>query len=162
MSNTEFRNFMSEIPTCVAVIATVHEQRIQACTVSSLISFDIENPGVIVLLKKDSRTLEVIERSGFFSASILAENQSFFASYFSKQNRDLRPNHDELFEINQEYGVPHLKDCTQFCICKLEKVADLGNSYLVFGRVLHFNSTKSQSPLIYAKRTYFNLGNNIL
>lgn len=153
---------MSEIPACVAVIATLQNERIRACTVSSLISFDIENPGIIVLLKKDSETLKAIQKSGFFSASILAENQTNFASHFSRKNSDFEPNRDNLFESSHEYAVPYLKDCEQFCICKLEKVADLGNSFLVFGRVLQFNYTLSLSPLIYAKRTYFNLGNNLL
>ncbi len=162
MESLRFKSFMAQIPCCVAVIATTTGSTINSCTVSSLTSFDIDNPGVIITLKKDSRTLVAIQHSGVFSASILSEHQTNLAKYFSSESKNVNPSGDELFDIHLEFCIPYLKASQNTVFCELYKVLELENTSLVFGRVVDLSFVQHQSPLIYARRQYFTLGKSLL
>ena len=161
MGPTEFKNFMAEVPTCVAIVATRIDSGIQACTVSSLTSFDVETPGIMILLQKHSRTLDAIRRSSVFSASILSQNQISLARHFSSKTKKSDSEESKFFEFNQLLVMPFLKSCQGAIFCELERVVDLEHASIVFGRVIGLENFKNDLPLVYFKRKYFTLGESL-
>lgn len=160
MQTSEFKDFMACVPTCVAVVTTLVYDEIRGCTISSLTSFDIENPGVMIVLKSHSKTLAAIRKSGNFVASILNQNQVTIAKQFSSREKDSLVEKIELFDFKYLPSMPFLKSCQGAVFCELEKIVELDNASLVFGRVITLLNSGDNSPLLYFKRGYFALGNS--
>jgi flavin reductase (DIM6/NTAB) family NADH-FMN oxidoreductase RutF len=160
MDKLKFKDFMAGIPTCVAVVATLTEDKIQACTVSSLTSFDVNNPGLFVVLQNKSKTLVAIEHTGNFSASILTLEQKNLALHFSSKEKNSTRDTVAAFDFNGESSIPYLSSSLGVAFCKLEKTVALENTTILLGRVTQLISLENKSPLIYANRKYSSLINS--
>ena len=158
MDDLEFKDFMAKVPTCVAVVASLLDAELQACTVSSLASFDIEDPGVLIVLKNNSRTLQAIKQSRNFSAGVLTDRQVDLAKHFAAKERDLDLDRGRYFEILSQFSMPYLKSCQGVIFCELVKIEELKSASIVFGRVLGILNLETDSPLIYSNRKFFTLG----
>lgn len=157
----EFKDFMAKVPTCVAVVASLLDAEIQACTVSSLTSFDIEDPGVLIILKNNSRTLQAIRQSRNFSAGILSNGQVDFAKLFAATEKDLDVERGRYFEKLSQFSMPYLKSCQGIVFCELVKIEELKHASIVFGGVLGILNLQTDSPLIYSNRKFFTLGQSL-
>jgi flavin reductase (DIM6/NTAB) family NADH-FMN oxidoreductase RutF len=157
----EFKDFMAKVPTCVAVVASLLDDDIQACTVSSLTSFDIEDPGVLIVLKNNSRTLRAIKQSKNFSAGILSDNQVALAIQFAAKEKDLRVDRGQYFENLSQFSMPYLKSCKGIIFCELVKIEELKHASIIFGKVLAILNLEKDSPLIYSNRKFFTLGQSL-
>ena len=161
MEDLEFKDFMAKVPTCVAVVTSLLDDDIKACTVSSLTSFDIEDPGVLIVLKNNSRTLQTIKQSKNFSASILSDNQVALANQFAAKEKDSYVNRRQYFENLSQFSIPYLKSCQGVVFCELVKIEELQQASIVFGRVLGILNLEIDSPLIYSNRKFFTLGQSL-
>ena len=161
MEALDFKDFMAKVPTCVAVVASLFNDDIQACTVSSLTSFDIEDPGVLIVLKNNSRTLQTIKRSKNFSASILSDNQVALANQFAAKEKGSDVNRGQYFENLSQFSIPYLKSCQGIVFCELVKIEELKHASIVFGRVLGILNLETDCPLIYSNRNFFTLGQSL-
>ena len=159
MEALDFKDFMAKVPTCVAVVASLLDDDIQACTVSSLTSFDIEDPGVLIVLKNNSRTLQAIKQSKSFSAGILSNCQVALAKQFAAKEKDL--DRGQCFEKLSQFSMPYLKSCQGVTFCELVKIEELKHASIVFGRVLGILNLETDSPLIYSNRKFFALGQSL-
>ena len=148
---------MAQIPTCVSVLATSTSTGVQACTVSSITSYDVKNPGLFVVLQNKSKTLDAIERTGNFSASILTLEQKNLALHFSSKEKNSTRDSIVVFDFNRERTIPYLSSSLGVAFCKLEKTVALENSTILLGRVTELISLDNKSPLIYANRQYSSL-----
>jgi flavin reductase (DIM6/NTAB) family NADH-FMN oxidoreductase RutF len=157
----EFKNFMAKLPTCVAVVASLLDADIQACTVSSLTSFDIEDPGVLIVLKNNSKTLRAVKQSKNFSAGILSSGQVDLAEHFAAKEKDLAIDRGRYFEKLSQFSMPYLKSCQGVIFCELVKIEELKHSSIVFGRVLGILNLETDSPLIYCNRKFFTLSKSL-
>lgn len=156
----EFKDFMAQIPTCVSVLATSTSTGVQACTVSSIASYDVKNPGLFVVLQNKSKTLDAIERTGDFSASILTLEQKNLALHFSSKEKKSTRDTDVAFDFNTEGSIPYLSSSLGVAFCKLEKIVALEHTTILLGRVTNLISFENKSPLIYANRKYTSLINS--
>jgi flavin reductase (DIM6/NTAB) family NADH-FMN oxidoreductase RutF len=157
MHTIEFKDFMAQIPTCVSVLATSTSTGVQACTVSSITSYDVKNPGLFVVLQNKSKTLDAIERTGNFSASILTLEQKNLALHFSSKEKNSTRDSIVVFDFNRERTIPYLSSSLGVAFCKLEKTVALENSTILLGRVTELISLDNKSPLIYVNRQYSSL-----
>ena len=148
---------MAQIPTCVSVLATSTSTGVQACTVSSITSYDVKNPGLFVVLQNKSKTLDAIERTGNFSASILTLEQKNLALHFSSKEKNSTRDSIVVFDFNRERTIPYLSSSLGVAFCKLEKTVALENSTILLGRVTELISLDNKSPLIYVNRQYSSL-----
>jgi len=148
---------MAQIPTSVSVLATSTSTGVQACTVSSITSYDVKNPGLFVVLQNKSKTLDAIERTGNFSASILTLEQKNLALHFSSKEKKSTRDTDVAFDFNTEGSIPYLSSSLGVAFCKLEKIVALENTTILLGRVTNLISFENKSPLIYANRQYSSL-----
>jgi len=158
VDDLEFKDFMAKVPTCVAVVASLLDDDIQACTVSSLASFDIEDPGVLIVLKNNSRTLQAIKQSRNFSAGVLTDGQVDLAKHFAAKEKGLDLDRGQYFEKLSEFSMPYLKSCQGAIFCELVKIEELKNASIVLGWVLGILNLETDSPLIYSNRKFFTLG----
>jgi len=157
VESSKFKDFMSQIPANVAVVASSCNNEIQACTISSLTSYDVINPSVILVLQKYSRTLDAIRQTRTFSANLLDLNQSSISEHFSSRIHEDLQDKSEFFESIGELSIPSLKSCRAVSFCKLESIIDLENAAIVLGRVIGLFEKENNRPLVYFDRKYFTL-----
>jgi flavin reductase (DIM6/NTAB) family NADH-FMN oxidoreductase RutF len=154
----DFKDFMSNVPNCVSIISASNGDELQACTVSSFISIDVEMPKTLIVLRNESRTLSTIKQSKFYSVSLLSQAQNEIANFFSAKTTQLNKHLDSLFDKDNKYASPFLKKCMQVCFCKLDSIIELENASLIIGTVLGVDSQAKEMPLIYWSRMYYSLG----
>ena len=154
MDSSEFKQFMSRVPTCVSVVASFHKGKVQACTISSFISVDVEVPMSLITLKNGSKTLDAIINSKYYSVSFLSRDQVDVAKTFSDKLSIPPTKLHSLFSKDNRFLSPHLQDCLQICFCKLERVIKLENSSLLFGSAIGLTLKSNNNPLVYSSRVY--------
>ena len=80
-----FRDIMSLVPTSVSVISCREESSIYGCTISSLVSVNVqeESPEIVFVLKKQSLVGEKIKAHNFFTINVLSASQDEIAQKYS-------------------------------------------------------------------------------
>ena len=151
----EFRNAMSLIPTSVSIVALINNSKISACTISSLVSVNIDptNPEVLFVLKKESHTGSSIVKNRFFTLNVLADNQQNFASEFSKQ-RDLDQDFDSnVWKFKSENFV-ELNGSRVVMECEINQVYEDHLADIYVAKVLNYKFDRAIPALIYDERKY--------
>ena len=76
-----FKDTMSLIPSSVSVISCFEEGLIYGCTISSLVSVDVQedNSEIIFVLKKQSLVGEKIKVNEFFKINVLSSSKDEIA-----------------------------------------------------------------------------------
>ena len=148
-----FRDIMSLVPTSVSVVSCVSNKRIYSCTISSLVSVNIEedNPEIVFVLKKNSYIGKLISKESFFTVSVLSIDQPSFArKYGSNREPDLIS--DNNWGVSNQFS--HLNGARIFLDCKLVKIYDSHQADIYVGSVAEYAASKNQKSLIYDERTY--------
>ena len=154
----DIREVMKEVVTSVSVILVLDDGNIDGCTISSLVSINIniENACILFVLRKTSRTLEKIIEKKLFSISVLGESMPDIAKRFSTTRERVRL--DELpSDIEFWHGVPVISKSSAIFLCLVDKIISDYDSIIVIAKVFKFNNGNCP-PLVYYNRTFRNLG----
>jgi len=160
MKSQDFKNAMAIVPTSVAVVLVGPQDRIRACTISSLVSVDVEVPQLAFVLKSESRTLLDITREDFFSISILAETQKPLALEFSNSGSE----HSLLdvfgFDFHGSSQIPYLKKTPVVFFCTFKETVKLTHSRIVIAMPFSALFNNKVRPLVYQNRLFYSLSEN--
>ncbi|NDE11366.1 MAG: flavin reductase [Chitinophagia bacterium] len=76
---------MSLVPTSVSVLSCLENDLVFGCTISSLVSVNIDetNPEIVFVLKKNSLVGKKIRSGNFFTINVLSINQEILAKKYS-------------------------------------------------------------------------------
>lgn len=88
------RQAMSRFASGMTVVTTIAGGVPHGLTVSAFCSVSLDPPLVLVSLRRSSRTLPVIERSGCFAVNLLAARQRSLATRFAQPERQSALFHD--------------------------------------------------------------------
>ena len=83
MEKSSFKDAMARIPTSVFIVGVKVEELVTACTISSVVSVDIERQIISFVLQKSSSTLKAIRSKKTFGISLLNDQQSAVSKHFS-------------------------------------------------------------------------------
>jgi flavin reductase (DIM6/NTAB) family NADH-FMN oxidoreductase RutF len=144
---------MSLVPTSVSVISCVENSLIHGCTISSLVSVDVqdENPELIFVLKKQSLIGGIIETNNFFTINVLSCQQGDIAQKYST-NRSPEKISDTNWVVKNNFA--EISNCIVNMNCKLLKIYDSHAANIFVGKVVKYSGDQSQSSLIYDARRY--------
>ena len=80
-----FREIMSLVPTSVSILTCRSSDYIYGCTISSLVSVNIDDksPEILFVLRKESVVGNLIESNKFFSVNLLNSSQKQIAERFA-------------------------------------------------------------------------------
>jgi flavin reductase (DIM6/NTAB) family NADH-FMN oxidoreductase RutF len=156
VTEEEFKNSMSKIPTSVSIVSVLDNGLILGCTISSLVSINVETPELLFVLKTNSSILDSVVRVRLFSINILSQTQQALAYYYSS-----------LRGLETLSGTKHpwTKDASELIFldgsivsfgCTLTRIEQLENSALIYGRVEKLLSQSDSYPLIYENRSFRN------
>ena len=144
---------MSLVPTSVSVLSCLENDLVFGCTISSLVSVNIDetNPEIVFVLKKNSLVGKKIRSGNFFTINVLSINQEILAKKYSN-NRDPDLISEVTWRIQDNFV--ELRDSRLTLNCKLSRVYDSHEASIFVGSVVKYSGDKEQSALVYDSRKY--------
>ena len=156
--SVDFRGALANWASGVSVVTSASGGMLYGLTVSSFSSLSLDPPLVLVCLNNTNRMASMIEESGYFAVSILAQGQEKAASYFARTGRMPTP---DFVEVEGEYaatGQPVVKGALAYLVCRLFQAIEQGDHTIVIGEVIEAVSRNDGEPLIYWRRSFREIG----
>ena len=148
-----FKNAMSQVPSSVSILSVQTESSYISCTISSLISVEVETPRVLFVLRKESSTLNAILLHKTFSINVLSYGQEALAVKYSAKQRTFDPQ-DWVEGLSQTLD---LKGSWVHFACEFDEELEYGSSLVLISRVIGHRFMEAGKPLIYMNRSYLTL-----
>jgi flavin reductase (DIM6/NTAB) family NADH-FMN oxidoreductase RutF len=151
-----FRDVMSSFPSGVVVLTAFGEDGLpRGLTVSAFCAVSLEPPLALACIDKTSNTLPAVQRTGGFTANILAAGREQLARRMASKASDKfdaikwrRPAGDG--------GGPILEDdAVAYAVCTLKETIEAGDHWILIGHVLDGAHREGIAPLIFSRRGYF-------
>ena len=154
-----FKDTMSLIPSSVSVISCFEEGLIYGCTISSLVSVDVQedNSEIIFVLKKQSLVGEKIKVNEFFTINVLSSSQDEIAQKYSAARLPENVS-DSNWIIEGNYA--EISKCKITMNCKLLQIYDDHAANIFVSKVIRHSIDQSQLTLIYNARSYCRFQSN--
>ena len=148
-----FRDIMSMVPTSVSILSCIQNNLIYGCTISSLVSVNIneKSPEIIFVLKNESLIGKNVRLGNLFTINVLASSQISLAKKYS-QEREPDLLSDKTWNISN--GFPKIQGARVYLECELTKVYDSHAANIFVGSVNKYFGDLNQSALIYDARDY--------
>ncbi len=146
----DFRKSWSFFPTGVSILAVRNEQNnIHGMTASSIMSISLDPPVIMVSIGVERSILKNIENSDFVSVSLLSNEQSDIATFFSK------PNNSENNFFDNDKEAFYIKECLCYFFCKKSNSIKIGDHIVYFLEVEKIEF-KEKPPLVWFKGKFEN------
>jgi len=155
MEKSSFKDAMAHIPTSVFVVGVKAEAFVTACTISSVVSVDIDRQIVSFVLQKNSSTLRAIMSKKGFAISLLSDQQSRVSHFFSSPEKNLSG--DEFIWDLQNEDFPTIPNSVGSFYCNLLETYELENTHIVLARVEKFHVMVEANPLVYWNRKHLSI-----
>ena len=150
----QFRAAMRHWPSGVAVVTSGSEGLRHGMTASSFISTAVEPPLVLVSLNRQSRTRELVSRSGRFGVSILNETQREIAQRFAGVAEPGDDRFNGLLTFSLGSDVPLIAGGLACFDCRVVQMMDVATTTLFVGQVEALRMEDGGRPLVYYDRDY--------
>ncbi len=148
------RQTMRRWTTGVSIVTSQHEGMRHGMTVSSFTSIALDPPIVLVSLANNARTNELVQKSGTFAVTILAEDQAEIADRFAGRVEESADRFESLETFTLVTGAPMLTGGLACLDCRVESTVAIGTTTIFFGEVVGVNVFDKDQPLAYFNRLY--------
>lgn len=142
-----FRRAMGSLPTGVSVLTTNHGAGVRGMTVGSLTSVSLTPPLILVCLRNESPTLDLLCHNGDFGLSVAAAGQRAVADAFATPDRDA--NAAEFAYLD---GIPVIAGAIAWLACRHRHTYPAGDHAIVIGEVLHAEARDGEPLVRHASR----------
>lgn len=157
--STEFRQAMRSLAGGVAVITVGRGDDISGMTVTSLSSFSVDPPALIVSINRQSSSWPILRRDGVFGVNILAADQVEIAERFAgKGGLKGLARFGSLQRRTLLTGVPFLAGTLVGIDCEVEHVIERHSHAIVVGRVLALERGGGSGALAHWDGQYVAMG----
>ncbi len=138
----------------VYVLGTRRGHEMTAMTAAWVAQVSERPPCIVVAVRDDRYTHDVILESATFALSVLRDGQTDIATHFAESSGEY---HDKLHGIpygQSSNGSPVLLDCLAYLDCKVLHTARAGDHTLFIGEVTTGESYGPDYPLLYDPSEY--------
>ena len=150
----ELRAAMRRGATGVTVVSSRYEGVEHGMTVSSFTSLSLEPPYVLVSLERNTRTHELVMKSGLFGVSVLSEDQQDVSDHCATGQTEIGERFANFETFNLTTGVPFLAGGLAFFDCRVAQKFDAGTHSVFVGEVVALKEGAEAQPLIYFNQGY--------
>jgi flavin reductase (DIM6/NTAB) family NADH-FMN oxidoreductase RutF len=141
------------LPAAVFVLGIKTTDEIVGCTISSVISLDVnKNQKILFTLGKNSKFGSLLDDSKVISVNLLSSNQMQEAIHFSKVSANVVSGQN--FDWNSENDSIYLKGCESFLTCRLNRKIITESNVILILDVIDIKVPDSMKPLIYMNRKF--------
>jgi flavin reductase (DIM6/NTAB) family NADH-FMN oxidoreductase RutF len=130
------RAVMRHWPTGVLILTSRHADVAHGMTVNSFSSVALEPPLVLASIEDNVRTHALIEASGVFAVSFLAEGQAWISDRFAGRDTESANRFEGLTTETAVTGAPILADNLGYLDCAVVAAHRAGNHTVFIGEVV--------------------------
>ncbi|MYR06879.1 flavin reductase [Gordonia sp. SID5947] len=146
------RDVLGNFPTGVVAVTTMAaDDEPAGMVVGSFTSVSLDPPLVSFLVDRSSTTLPKILDAGRFCANALASDQEALCRQMSKRGAD---RFTGVSWEQSEYRNPILDGVVAWVDCTIEKTVELGDHFLVVGRIQDLTVASVKRPLLFFRGGY--------
>jgi len=157
--STDFRHCMGHFTTGITVVTTINEENVRCgMTINSFSSLSLEPPLVTFSVDKNAHNHNNFANCKKFVVNILAEAQQNISKTFAHPSSVEWNNVD--YETSDD-GCILIKDCIAYIQCEAENIYHGGDHTIIIGRVINFQMTSDEPPLLYFKGKYRKIGDKL-
>jgi flavin reductase (DIM6/NTAB) family NADH-FMN oxidoreductase RutF len=148
-----FRQVLGHFPTGVVVIAAMAaDGRPAGLAVGSFCSVSLDPPLVLFCASRTSLTFPAIRDAGVFAVNVLGEDQEEISRVFASKSPD---KFQGLGWTPGATGSPVIHDAVAWIECRVERIDDAGDHYVVLGHVLDLGvGVDRGGPLLFYRGGY--------
>lgn len=157
LDSEQLRQAMRAWTTGVAVITSIHDGQQYGMTVNSFTSVSLEPPLISVTLKRLTHTYDLVEKSGEFSITILASDQSGLSDRFAGKVHDIHDRFEGLTTERLVIDAPLLKGGLAYFNCRVVNSFPAGENILFIAEVIAASGQAEGDPLVYHNRVFWKL-----
>lgn len=154
VDSAAFKQSMRHWTTGIAIFAAEYNGIRHGMTVSSFTSVTLDPPMVMASIQKGTRTHVLVEASGNFSVTLLAEDQQEISERFAGRNTEQEDRFAGLETVALLTGAPLIVGGLAYFDCKVQKRIDLKSHTIFLGDVLAVQDCNHKQPLAYYNRLY--------
>lgn len=134
----------------VYAILAQEDQTINGCIVNTFTQITDETLCVSVSINKDSKTLQIIQNTGFFTCSILEENVSNETIGLLGYKTGHHTEKYRVGDLPMEGKFPYLdKESVAHIFCEVVNFILVDTHYIVLAKVVGTKETSKSTPLTY-------------
>jgi flavin reductase (DIM6/NTAB) family NADH-FMN oxidoreductase RutF len=148
---------MRQWATGVTVVTAAHQGLRHGMTVSSFTSVSLNPPLVLVSLERGRKTHHLVDASGRYGVSILANGNQEISDRFAGRNTELDDRFAGLESFYLVSDIPLLAGCMAAFDCRVVTSYDAGTHTIFIGEVLGVMHNQSGDPLVYFDQEYHQL-----
>ncbi len=135
------------IPYGLFVLGTRLGEDISASTVNWVTQVSFKPPLVVVGVKADSTSFQMVKEGRVFSLNVLGKGQKGLAASFFKPLRKVGNKFEDIPFYTKETGAPILPDATAFLECQVTDIVERGDHAVVVGEVINAGVHREDEPL---------------
>jgi flavin reductase (DIM6/NTAB) family NADH-FMN oxidoreductase RutF len=151
----QFRNTIGLFATGVAVIVARAEQETLAMTANAVSSVSLDPMLVMFCPSKRSTLARHLPKLSAFTINILRHDQQALSTYFAGGWKEPQP---PPFRLVPSTHAPRLEGCLASVECEPWKVIEVGDHWMVFGRVVQLHTgIQPHQPLLFHSGSYRHL-----
>lgn len=156
-----FRGAMRALAGGVSVITVGRGEDISGMTVTSVSSFSVEPPTLIVSINRQSSSWPLLKRHGVFGVNILTADQLDVAERFAgKDGAKGAARFAGAKWMTHVSGVPLLAGALAAIDCEVEEIIERHSHAIVIGRVLGLQTLAPATALAYWQGEYVAIDQN--
>lgn len=156
-----FRGAMRVLAGGVSVVTVGRGEDISGMTVTSVSSFSVEPPTLIVSVNRQSSSWPLLTRHGVFGVNILTADQLDVAERFSGKDGTKGAARFAGAEWTTHVsGVPLLTGALAAIDCEVEEIIERHSHAIVIGRVLGLQTVQPATALAYWQGQYVAIDQN--
>jgi flavin reductase (DIM6/NTAB) family NADH-FMN oxidoreductase RutF len=150
VSPVDFRGAMRHLTGGVSVITAGRGKDITGMTVTSVSSFSVDPPTLIVSINRDASSFPLIRRYGAFGVNILAADQLEIAERFAgKGGLKGADRFAGARWVTAVSGVPLLVGALSAVDCEVEEIIERHSHGIIIGRVRDVRNSTRNAALAY-------------
>jgi flavin reductase (DIM6/NTAB) family NADH-FMN oxidoreductase RutF len=150
VTSADFRGAMRHLTGGVSVITAGRGKDITGMTVTSVSSFSVDPPTLIVSINRDASSFPLIRRHGAFGVNILAADQLDIAERFAgKGGIKGADRFAGARWVTAVSGVPLLVGALSAVDCEVEEIFERHSHGIVIGRVRDVKNSTRNAALAY-------------
>ena len=146
-----FRSAMGAFPTGVTVVTVGSPDGDRyGMTVNAFASVSLDPPLVLVCLARPGRGHDLVRDVGAFSVNVLAEDQQDLSRRFADRRRP--PDATMFIGIEVRLGstgCPILPGAAASFDCRVHRLVDAGDHFVVLGEVVALRHGSERAPLVF-------------
>jgi flavin reductase (DIM6/NTAB) family NADH-FMN oxidoreductase RutF len=151
------RNAMRAWSAGVSVVTAVYEGQKHGMTVNSFTSISLIPALITVSLQQNTRTHELVVKSGCFGLTMLAAGQEHISDLFAGRRPEVEDRFAGLQTETLLTGSPLIVGGLSWLDCRVVQSYNAGTNTLFIAEVIAAHGTGDGDPLIYHNRKYWKL-----